>query len=249
MTLRKATQEEIQFTKKCRRAVKDANFALLYGAGTKTLKSSLMSSDPSLSDKEATALAKKLLEQKKGKKDENGYFYGGSDSGIYNALLDVAFSSYSELPVLGTKISMALRRNAVGNDFITARTNYPIQALGTEMLATIITIISALIKKYKIDADYVMSVHDELVFMVNDNCVDRFCEILQTAHYLSWRLFHEKFGIDEFPWARAFFSSVEVRKCYTKEANESVVTISNPQEIPMGKSITIKDMKNMGLCV
>lgn len=136
---------------------------VLYGAGKKTLSQSLISSDPSLSEKEANKLAQLLIEQKKGKKDENGLFFGGSDSPIYNALIKIANKPNPELPGLGTKISAALRRDAVGKDFMTARTNFCIQASGAEMLSVILTTISALIKKYNIDAHYVMSIHDSQI--------------------------------------------------------------------------------------
>lgn len=244
MTLRKCTKEELNYIKECRQTVKGANFALLYGAGVKTLSQSLMSADPNLEEKEARKLAKLLIEQKKGKKDENGYYYGGSDSAIYNALLKVANSNYSQLPVLGTKISAALRRNVVGNDYITARTNFAIQATGTEMLSTILVTVMGLVKKYKLDAHYVISIHDELHFMVNKDQVEEFCALFQLAHFYSWNLFHEKFGIKEFPWGRAFFSDVNVRHCICKEANEEFRTISNEIDEPFGESLTIKDLKN-----
>lgn len=157
--LRLATKEEINYAKECRSNVKGASFCMIYGGGVKTLSESLMAADPSLSEKESKTLATKLIKQKKGYKNEDGYFYGGSDSAIYNAMIKIANSSTSELPALGTKISAAMRRNAVSNEFITARTNFCIQASGSEMLSVILTFICGLIKEYNINANYVISIN------------------------------------------------------------------------------------------
>lgn len=241
MTLRKATPEEIKYVKDCRNAVKGVNFSLLYGAGMKTVASTLRSAAPSLSKEEATALAKKLLLQKKGIKKE-GVFIGGCDAPIYNSLNKMADDANARLPALGTRISSALRRDAVGDKFITARANFNIQASGAEMLSVIVTIIAAFIKKYNINAHYVVSIHDELAYLVKDEDVDDFCALMNLAHFYTWSFFHEKFGITEFPWARAFFDDINVRHCLCKEAYENVTTVSNPVEEPAGKQVTIKDL-------
>jgi hypothetical protein len=78
--------------------------------------------------------------------------------------------------------------------------------------------------------------------MVKDEDVDDFCALLMLAHFYTWNFFHEKFGITEFPWARAFFDDINVRHCLCKEANENVTTISNPVEEPVGRKITIHDL-------
>lgn len=243
MALRKATAEEIKYVGECRKAIKGANFCLLYGGGVKTLAQSLISADPNLTEKEAKKLATTLIQQKKGMKNEDGFYFGGSDSVIYNALLEISQSSKSQLPGLGTKISAAMRADAVGNDFVTARTNFCIQATGAEILSVIITVISALIKKYNLDAHYVMAIHDELLFMCHEDQTEEFCAVMNIAHFYTMNFFHERFGVTEFPWARAFFDGIEVRKISCKEAHEDTTTISNPKGDPFGKSVTIKDVK------
>lgn len=157
MTLRKATKDEITYAKSCRNGVKAVNFALIYGAGMKTVAQSLKSANSSMGKEEATVLAKKLLIQKKGMK-KDGIYIGGCDAPIYNALNKMANDSNSRLPALGTKISSALRRDVVGDKFITARTNFNIQASGAEMLSVILVVISSLIKKHNLNAHYVVSI-------------------------------------------------------------------------------------------
>ena len=159
MTLRLATKEEKIYIKECRDIIKAANFCLLYGGGVKTLANSL--NNGSYSESERIKLAKKLIRLKKGIKNSQGFFEGGSDSPIYNRLLKIANSPHSEIPGLGTKISTALRVDAVGSSYMTARTNFCIQASGAEMLSVIITTIDALCKLHNnFFYQFVISVHD-----------------------------------------------------------------------------------------
>ena len=157
---RHLTEDELQYVKDCRNQVKGANFALLYGAGKKTLAASLRKADPSLSEKQSLNLASKLIILKKGKRDEDGRFVGGTDSVVYNAMHTIAGSHTPTLPALGTKISEALRPAMVGNDFITGRTNFCIQASGAEMLSVILVTIRALCLKFNIEAYFCVSIHD-----------------------------------------------------------------------------------------
>lgn len=159
MKLRKATLEEIKYVKECRNQVKGANFCTLYGGGAKTLAAALKKADPSLSDKDSLKLARKLIAFKKGKKVDGKYF-GGSDSPVYNAMLEVANSHVPTLPGLGTKISEALRPAKVGDQFMTGRQNFLIQASGAELLSCITVAIGALCKRYGIEAYYSLSIHD-----------------------------------------------------------------------------------------
>lgn len=159
--LRKLTKEEKDYIKKCRDKVKGANFALLYGGGVKTLASALAKADESLTNADSLKLAKKLIEIKKGKKDDDGNFYGGADSVAYNAMYSIARSHTPTLPGLGTKISEALRPAKVGDQYITGRTNFCIQASGAEMLSTIVVTLTALAKRYDVEAYYAVSIHDK----------------------------------------------------------------------------------------
>ena len=158
--LRRATPEEIAYTAECRTKVKEANFSILYGGGAKTLAAALRKADNSLTEKESLTLAKKLIDIKKGKKNQDGIFYGGADSDAHNAMYSIAYSHDSSLPGLGTKISEALRVSKVGHDFITSRTNFCIQASGAEMLSSILVAILALCKQRNIEAYYCISIHD-----------------------------------------------------------------------------------------
>ena len=78
--------------------------------------------------------------------------------------------------------------------------------------------------------------------MVKDEETLEFCAIMNLAHFYTWQFFHEKFGIDEFPWKRAFFDDINIRHCICKEADEDLYTISNPVHEPTGEKITIGNL-------
>lgn len=81
--------------------------------------------------------------------------------------------------------------------------------------------------------------------MVKEEDTIEFCALMNLAHFYTWNFFHEKFGVSEFPWARAFFDDINVRHCVCKEANEDLRTISNEVDEPLGVSYTIKDLKKL----
>lgn len=245
--LRKVTQDEKKYVKECRNQVKGANFALLYGAGVKTLAASLKKADQSLSEKNSRLLAQKLIALKKGKKDEDGTFVGGTDSVVYNAMFSIARSHTPSLPALGTKISEALRPSMVGEDFITGRTNFCIQASGAEMLSAIIIIIKALCRKFGVEAYFCVSIHDEIHYTVAEDQALKFCAVMNIAHFYVWNFFHEKFGVAEFPWQRAFFDDISIRHCVCKEATEPLITPSNLEGGPTGTKVTMRNLLEQGV--
>jgi DNA polymerase gamma 1 len=253
MALRKATKEELKFISSCRNAVKSANFALLYGSGVSTLAEALMKSDPNLTESMAKKLAKQLIEYKKGKKiyTEDGcpVYVGGIDSAVYNAFYKGTHSHVTKLPGLGTRISTALEYNAVGDDYKTSRENFLIQASGVEFLSAILVLITYFSDKIGLDAHYCLSIHDEIAFIVAEEDVELFAGVLQIAHFYTWSLFYEQFGIDEFPYQKAFFDSIEVGHCLRKEAHENLKTPSNPDgdKEPPGIVYTAEDLYKKGV--
>jgi DNA polymerase gamma 1 len=246
--MRKATKEEIKFINECRNNVKSANFALLYGSGPKTLAESLMKSNSELTEIEALELAKKLIRFKKGIKVD-GRLVNGIDSKVYNAFYDYTHRRKTQLPGLGTIISAPCEFDVTGDDFKTSRENFLIQASGAEFLSAIIVILTYLADKYGVEYYYCISIHDEMSFIVNENQVLEFAAIMQMAHFYTWNLFYEQFGVTEFPWQKAFFDSIEVGHCLRKEANEDLTTPSNPNggSEPPGYTITAKELYDKGI--
>jgi len=131
---------------------------------------------------------------------------------------------------------------------MTARTNYTIQAAGAEMLAVLLTAATWVAREFKIEAQFVVSIHDEVAFIVPDKQAKAFAAAFQIAHAMSWARFHAGCGVPELPLSRAFFSGVAVDHRLRKSPYESTVTPSNPQgsEEPNGVEYTIQDLADNG---
>jgi DNA polymerase gamma 1 len=241
-----------------RDVAKGVGFAMLYGAGVATIANTIKKTYKDRSEAELKAFGRKALAFKKGEKErvkyndepDTVYYYrGGTDSGCYNYMEEIALrSKIPTLPCLGTKISTALRPSAVGEDFHTGRINWSIQASGAEMLAVILTATHWLARKFKIPAQFIISIHDEIHWMVPEKYAEVFAVTFQMAHLYSWARFHAGVGIPDVPLSRAFFSSVAIDDRIRKSPDECTVTPSNPGggEEPDGAEYSMVQMADNG---
>ena len=231
-----------------RDTAKIAGFAVLYGAGVKAVQSYIRRKYPEKSQTEVQNFAFKILEGKKGRLT-NGLYEGGSDSGCFNFMEEIAMKSrVPTLPCLGTKISTAMRPAAVGNDFKTGRVNWTIQSSGAEILSIMLTAVHWLADEYKIPCRFVLSIHDEIWFMTPEKYAEQFAVLFQIAHMYTWSLFHSELGIPDLPLSRAFFSSVAIDQRLRKSPKEKTVTISNPKgEVePQGVEYSMRELSEIG---
>jgi DNA polymerase gamma 1 len=211
-----------------RDTAKIAGFAVLYGAGVRAVQTYIRRKYPEKSPTEVKNFAYRILEGKKGKL-RNGLYEGGSDSGCFNFMEEIAMRTrVPQLPCLGTKISTAMRPAAVGDDFKTGRVNWTIQSSGAEILSIMLTAVHWLTEEYKIPARFVLSIHDEIWFMTPERYAEQFAVLFQIAHMYTWSLFHSAVGIPELPLSRAYFSSVAIDERLRKSPKEKTVTLSNP---------------------
>ena len=72
-----------------------------------------------------------------------------------------------------------------------------------------------LIRKYSISARYLISVHDELRYLVKEEDKYRAALALQIANLWTRCLFAYKLGMDDLPQGVAFFSAVDVDWVFT----------------------------------
>ena len=173
--------------------------------------------------------AYRILEGKKGKQ-RNGLYEGGSDSGCFNFMEEIAMRSrVPQLPCLGTKISTAMRPAAVGTDFKTGRVNWTIQSSGAEILSIMLTAVHWLAAEYRIPCRFILSIHDEIWFMTPERYAEQFAVMFQIAHMYTWSLFHSALEIPDLPLSRAYFSSVAIDDRLRKSPKEKTVTLSNPR--------------------
>jgi DNA polymerase gamma 1 len=196
----------------------------------------------------AKDMARVLITAKKGRRlnRNDKYLYGGSDSYAYNEMTRVASMASPRNPLSGSKMSTAFRPEVVGDDFWTMRTNWVIQSTGSAMLHAFLTGVEFLIRKYRIQAKFCISIHDSILYMAKEQDAEKLVAIFQVAHAWTWAWLRYQYGIYELPQNNAWFSSVEIDHVFRKSATESVVTVSNEVDEPHGKAYMIKDI--IGVC-
>jgi len=109
---------------------------------------------------------------------------------------------------------------------MTSRINWVVQSSGVDYLHLLIVAMDHLIRHYGIKARYLISVHDELRYLVVEEDRYRAALALQIANIWTRSLFAFKLGMDDLPQGVAFFSAVDVDKVLRKEVDMPCVTPS-----------------------
>ncbi|KAJ3574982.1 hypothetical protein NP233_g1401 [Leucocoprinus birnbaumii] len=232
-----------------RNAAKVFNYSRIYGAGQKHAQLLLLQSNPSMEPEQAQKLAQNLYASTKGKNTHQAglfgrkFWYGGSESYVFNKLEEIALSDHPQTPALECGITHALSKKYLperfGSDYMTSRINWVVQSSGVDYLHLLIVSMQHLIKKYDIQARYLISVHDELRYLVKEEDKYRAALALQIANLWTRSLFAYKLGMDDLPQGVAFFSAVDVDHVLRKEVDMPCVTPSQPNPIPPGESLDI----------
>ncbi|EFP83203.2 uncharacterized protein PGTG_09156 [Puccinia graminis f. sp. tritici CRL 75-36-700-3] len=229
------------------------NYSRIYGAGIAHAVQLLMKADPTASKTEATKLAKQLYASTKGVKNyradmfERKFWYGGTESYLFNKLEQIALAEYPETPALNCGITRALRKCHLpsageGPDFMTSRVNWAVQSSGVDYLHMLIVAMDYLTDRYGIDARYMISVHDEIRYLSAWEDRYRCALALQIANLWTRCQFAFKLEMDDLPQSCAWFSAVDVDHVLRKEVDLSCVTPSNPDPIPPGESLDINKL-------
>ncbi|CAI5760665.1 unnamed protein product [Candida verbasci] len=225
------------------------NYGRIYGAGIKFATSLLKQFNSRLLDDEANNIAKTLYEKTKGSKiykgknGTRGFYYGGSESIMFNALEAIANQKEPKTPVLGARVTDALSiDNLKKNTYMPSRVNWTIQSSGVDYLHLLIVSMDYLIEKYGIDARLAITVHDELRYLVkeSDKYIAALC--LQIANVWTRCMFSEQLGILEIPQSCAFFSDIDIDHVLRKEVSLTCKSPSNPYEIEPGESLNINQL-------
>ncbi|KAI7942545.1 hypothetical protein MJO28_012572 [Puccinia striiformis f. sp. tritici] len=226
------------------------NYSRIYGAGNAHAVQLLMKADPTASKEEATKLARQLYASTKGVKNYRGdmfgrkFWYGGTESYLFNKLEEIALAETPETPALNCGITRALRKCHLpsagdGPDYMTSRVNWVVQSSGVDYLHILIVAMDYLIDRYGIDARYMISVHDEIRYLSSWEDRYRCALALQIANLWTRCQFAFKLEMDDLPQSCAWFSAVDVDHVLRKEVDLSCVTPSNPDPIPPGESLDI----------
>ncbi|THV00821.1 gamma DNA-directed DNA polymerase [Dendrothele bispora CBS 962.96] len=230
------------------------NYSRIYGAGMRHAMLLLQQGSSTITPEEAHKLAENLYASTKGKNThrtdifERKFWYGGSESYLFNKLEEIALSDRPQTPALGCGVTSALLKECLpaefGSDYMPSRINWVVQSSGVDYLHLLIVSMDHLIKKYGIEARYLISVHDELRYLVKEEDRYRAALALQIANLWTRCMFAYKLGMDDLPQGVAFFSSVDVDRVLRKEVDMPCVTPSHPNPIPPGESLNIEGILN-----
>jgi len=225
------------------------NYSRIYGAGMRHAVLLLLQSNAGMLPEEAQKLAENLYASTKGKNThrtdifERRFWFGGTESFVFNKLEEIALSDKPQTPALGCGVTYALSKEYLpgdfGSDYMPSRINWVVQSSGVDYLHLLIVSMEHLIAKYDIKARYLISVHDELRYLVVEEDKYRAALALQIANLWTRSMFAYKLGMDDLPQGIAFFSAVDVDHVLRKEVDMPCVTPSQPVPIPAGESLDI----------
>ena len=242
------------------------NYSRIYGAGKKHAIQLLLQNDPTLDAAQAGELAEALYQSTKGVKTftQNAnrkrprklegprhMWHGGSESYLFNTLELIASSGTPQTPALGCGVTDALRKkylteNMSGQqDYLPSRINWVVQSSGVDYLHLLIVSMDYLIKRYSIDARYMISVHDELRYMVKESDKYRAALALQIANIWTRALFCYNLGMKDLPQGVAFFSLVDIDHIFRKEVDMACITPSQPEALSPGESVDIAQVLDL----
>jgi DNA polymerase gamma 1 len=228
------------------------NYSRIYGAGMRHAVQLLLQANADMLPEQAQRLAEQLYASTKGKNTHRTdvfgrkFWFGGTESFVFNKLEEIALSEHPTTPALGCGITHALSKKylpaAFGTDYMTSRINWVVQSSGVDYLHLLIVAMEHLIQTYAIDARYLLSVHDELRYLVTERDRYRAALALQVANLWTRCLFAYRLGMDDLPQGVAFFSAVDIDRVLRKETDMPCVTPSQPEPIPPGESLTIEQL-------
>lgn len=247
-----------------RNQAKVFNYSRIYGAGIRHSSQLLLKATPDMSSEEAMRKAKELYASTKGKNTySNDFFgrrfwYGGTESFVFNKLEDIALGEQPKTPALDCGVTAALTRKYLpnakplskfgkggsssakgGQDYMPSRINWVVQSSGVDYLHLLITAMEYLISKYDLRARFMISVHDEVRYLARDEDAQRVALALQIANLWTRAMFAHKLQMESLPQGVGFFAQVDIDKVLRKETDDPCVTPSQPNPVPFGKAYDI----------
>ncbi|CAG8615406.1 7418_t:CDS:2 [Ambispora leptoticha] len=233
-----------------RDSAKVFNYGRIYGAGLKFAIQMLRQFNENIEEADAQKRAESLYKQTKGEKyyvnkETRPFWYGGSESYMFNGLESIATSKEPKTPVLKCGITDALNSKVVNRNYMTSRVNWVVQSSGVDYLHLLLVSMKYLTEKYGIWTRFLLSVHDEVRFLVKDEDSYRAALALQISNLWTRAMFSYMLGIEDLPLSIAFFSAVDIDHVLRKEVEMKCKTLSHPSEIPQGESVTIQKLVDM----
>lgn len=216
------------------------NYAGIYGQGLSGTVNLLMKSLPDKSEADCTKLGNDFLSTFKGNKSPHTRrWIGGLASDAFNYMERIANDRSPRTPFLKARMSLAL---AGVKDFATTRVNWTIQSSGVDFRDLLLVLVSYYFHKLSVEARLLMTIHDEIRYMVRAGQETLATYGLQLAHLTIRALFIDTLGLDCIPAGIAWFSAVDVDQVLRKDPYATQVTPSQPVAIAPGRCISPTDL-------
>lgn len=159
---------------------------------------------------------------------------------MFNALEHVASSVDPRTPVCGVQLPDSLMPLNIRHKYMTSCVNWVVQSSGVDYLHLLLVSMSYLCKQYDIDARLLITIHDEIRYLVRDKDAERAAFALQVSNLWTRSLFAHSAGMNDLPLSVAFFSGVDIDHVLRKESSDPCVTPSNPAGVPFnGETLDI----------
>lgn len=224
---------------------KTLNYSRIYGAGVKHAANILLQAMPVPDSSLAAETASVLYDNTKGQRSSHpklhSFWFGGSESYLFNSLEQVARNERPTTPALKATISPGLQEEFLDRvgEHMPTRVNWAVQSSGVDYLHLLMTSMDYLCSTYDIGARYMLSVHDEVRYLVKEEDAYRAALALQISNLWTRTLFAYQLGLEDLPQSCAFFSSVEIDTVLRKDVTSDCVTPSNKIPVPPGESVDI----------
>lgn len=192
------------------------NYSRIYGAGVKHATNLLVKANPTLPVDEAAARAKTLYAATKGQRApksvfDSRFWHGGSESYVFNKLEGIAMSDEPRTPTLGCGVTAALAKARLpadsvnfnaGEGYLPSRINWVVQSSGVDYLHLLVVAMEYLIRRHGLRARYMISVHDEIRYLVDERDKYRVALALQVSNLWTRALFAYRLQMDDLPQVR-----------------------------------------------
>uniref|UniRef100_A0A914EJ92 Mitochondrial DNA polymerase catalytic subunit n=1 Tax=Acrobeloides nanus TaxID=290746 RepID=A0A914EJ92_9BILA len=173
-------------------------------------------------------------------------YKGGFESYTFNYLELMLLEPELKTPILHCRLSQALEplphdvpdAEEFMKTYKRSIINWCVQSSAVDFLHMLIVCMSWLCNEYEIRARFVLSIHDEVRYLVAEEDKYR-CALAMTLSNMYVRAaISQRLGIQELPQSVAFFSQVDIDTVLRKEVNIKCTT-PDGQEIPPGEALTM----------
>lgn len=218
-------------------------YATLYGQGQTGATDGMMKALPREDVSTCKTIANNFLTYFKGRRLTTDWgstrYVGGLASGAFNKMEAVIADRLPRTPVLGCAMPQPL---ATSREHKTTKINWTIQSSGVDFRDMLLVLMAYYSRLLGIDWRLLLTIHDEVRGMVKDGQERVAAYALQLAHLTVWAAFIDRLGLDAIPANLAWFSAVDVDKVLRKDPYDPQKTLTQPEGLPLGSTLTAKDL-------